>query len=150
MDCGRAQFIPGTPFPFRHAAHVGAVRVATGKHCHPGGRTHRGGMHVVVAQAALGQALKAGMLTGPPKQPGSPNPKLSIKTKTTLGAPAPLGGFNSKRAGCLRLARVDLGDRGKLRAREAAISNGPEPRRASYSSSRLPHARVERESLRCA
>ena len=43
------------------------------------------------------------MLTGPPKHPGSPNPKLSIRTKTTLGAPAPLGGFNSKRGGGVAL-----------------------------------------------
>ena len=43
------------------------------------------------------------MLTGPPKHPGSPNPMLSIKMKTTLGAPAPFGGFNSKRAGALAL-----------------------------------------------
>ena len=43
------------------------------------------------------------MLTGPPKHPGSPNPKLSIKMKTTLGAPAPLGGFNSKRGGGVAL-----------------------------------------------
>ena len=35
------------------------------------------------------------MLTGPPKHPGSPNPKLSIKMKTTLGAPAPFGGFKA-------------------------------------------------------
>lgn len=41
------------------------------------------------------------MLSGPPKEDGSPYPMLSIRTKTTLGAP--LGAFTSKRSGAVAL-----------------------------------------------
>ena len=43
---------------FGDAAHVGAVRVAAGEQCHARRRADRRGVHVVVAQAALGEALQ--------------------------------------------------------------------------------------------
>ena len=54
--------------------------------------------------AVPGKALKAGIWIGPPKHPGSPNPKLSIKKmKTTFGAPAPFGWLQLEARGALAL-----------------------------------------------
>ena len=97
-----------------YAAHVRAVRVAAGEQRHPRRRADRRGVHVVVAQAALGEALEGRHVDRSAEAARVAEPHVVDQDEDDVRCSRALGWFQLEARRRRGLACVDFGDRRML------------------------------------
>ena len=97
-----------------HAAHVRAVRVAAGEQRHARRRADRRGVHVVVAQAAVGEALEGRHVDRPAEASRVAEPEIVHQDEDDVGCARPFGWFQLEARRRRGLACIDFGDRRML------------------------------------
>ena len=97
-----------------HAAHVRAVRVAAGEQRHARRRADGHGVEVVVAQAALGEALERRHVDRPAKTSRVAEPEIVHQDEDDVGCARPFGWLQLEARRRRGLACIDFRDRRML------------------------------------
>ena len=97
-----------------YAAHVRAVRVAAGEQRHARRRADGHGVEVVVAQAALGEALERRHVDRPAKTSRVAEPEIVHQDEDDVGCARPFGWFQLEARRRRGLACIDFSDRRML------------------------------------